>query len=292
MLVQSGTPIIHLKKDDIYDRDELVNDLRRLGYEKVSHVETPMTYASRGYIVDLFSVNYEKPIRIEFFDDVIDSIRTFDINTQRTEEMIDEVDICFAKDVFFNEEEKQYLKDNVETLSGEMELDLEYIYTDNFRQSQYFYYSFFRKEHLNDYVEGHTYLSDEYRIKEHLKILSDETVTYIQEMHEEKKLPLRFYVYGDFERLLGGQDLIKGEAYKEAISRIMEPDLPIGNIDYLLTLVEKDTSRYKLIVLQDKEAEDCINSLVRMHTPYSMYTGELKEGINVLYGYMYVFHVL
>ena len=50
--------IIHLKKDDVYDKDELLTRLMKLGYEKVSHVETPMSFASRGYIVDLYSVNY------------------------------------------------------------------------------------------------------------------------------------------------------------------------------------------------------------------------------------------
>ncbi|MBR2578167.1 MAG: transcription-repair coupling factor, partial [Erysipelotrichaceae bacterium] len=279
--------ILHLKKDDVYDRDELIRELRKLGYDKVAHVETPMTYAARGYIIDLYSVNYEKPIRIEFFDDIIDSIRFFDINSQRTLEMVDEADICFAKDVFFDEEEKAWLKENVEVLSGEMEINLEYIYSDQYVQSQYFYYSFFKKEHLNDYLDACTYLSDEEKIRDHLKILSEETVSYIQEMHEEKKLPLKFYVYGDFNRLIMGQDVIKGQPFKEAISRITEVNLPFGNIDYLISLIEKESSLYKLIVLQDKEVEDTISSLTRFKIPYSVYTGQLKEGINILYGYMF-----
>ncbi|MBR3227513.1 MAG: transcription-repair coupling factor, partial [Erysipelotrichaceae bacterium] len=279
--------LIRLRKDDNCSRDELISALRKLGYEKTAHVETPMTYAARGYIVDLFSVNYDKPIRIEFFDDYIDSIRFFDINTQRTLEMLEEAEICFAKDVFFNDEEKQYLKDNVKALSGEMELDLEYIYSDQFAQSQYFYYAFFKKAHLNDYIDAYTYLSDEYRIKDHLKMLNEETVSYIQEMHEEKKLPLRFYVYADFDRQLGGHDVIKGEAFKEAVSAISEVDLPFGNIDYLINLVDKEKSRYKLIVLQGKEAEDTVNALTRFDLPYSVFTGKIKEGINIVYGYMY-----
>ncbi|MBR3227608.1 MAG: transcription-repair coupling factor, partial [Erysipelotrichaceae bacterium] len=279
--------LIRLRKDDNCSRDELISSLRKLGYEKTAHVETPMTYAARGYIVDLYSVNYDRPVRIEFFDDYIDSIRFFDINTQRTLEMLEEVTISFAKDVFFNDEEKQYLKDNVEVLSGEMELDLEYIYNDQFAQSQYFYYAFFKKAHLNDYIDAYTYLSDEYRIKDHLKMLNEETVSYIQEMHEEKKLPLRFYVYADFDRQLKGQDIIKGEAFREAVSAISEVDLPFGNIDYLINLIDKEKSRYKLIVLQGREAEDTVNALTRFNMPYSVFTGKIKEGINIVHGYMY-----
>lgn len=276
--------IIHLKKDDVYDKDELLTRLMKLGYEKVSHVETPMSFASRGYIVDLYSVNYERPVRIEFFDDIIDSIRFFDINTQRTLEVIDEIDICFAKDVFFNDEEKKYLKENVDILSGEIELSLEYIEADQYQQSQYFYYAYFKKQHLIDYIDAYIYLSDDYKIKEHLKMLSDETTSYIREMYEVKKLPLKFYVYADFNRLLVNKKTIVGEPFKEAFSKIDEVDLPFGNIDYLVSLIDIDSHKYKLIVLEDKQASDTINSLTKQKIPYQIYTDKLYEGINVLYG--------
>lgn len=279
--------LIHLKKDDQIDKEELIDKLKKLGYEKVSHVETPMTYASRGYIVDLYSINYKNPIRIEFFDDLIDSIRFFDINDQRTIETIDDIDICFAKDVFFSDEEKEYLKNNVEVLGGEMELNLEYIYADNFRQSSYFYYAYFKKDHLNDYLDAYTYLSDEGKINQHIKMLSDETTSYIQEMYEEKKLPLRFYVYGDLNRLLTNKEIIKGEPFKNALSKITEIDLPYGNIDYLLTLIDKENIKYKVIVLDGKEMEEVVNSLNNFNIKYAVYTGELKTGINIMYGEIY-----
>ena len=65
--------------------------------------------------------------------------------------VVDEATIIFAKDVFFDEDKKQYLKDNVKVLSGQMELELEYIYSDAYRQSQYFYYAYFDNSHLSDY---------------------------------------------------------------------------------------------------------------------------------------------
>ena len=110
--------IIRIKKDDVLDKGEFIEQLKKLGYEKTSHVETPMTYASRGYIVDVFSINYDMPVRIEFFDDVIDSIRFFDNASQRKIKEVDEAEICFAKDVFFSDEEKKYLDENIKPLSG------------------------------------------------------------------------------------------------------------------------------------------------------------------------------
>ena len=279
--------IIKIKKDDELDKQELIHQLISLGYEKTQHVETPMSFASRGYIVDVYSVNYDKPIRIEFFDNVIDSIRFFDNDSQRTLEVVDSVDICFGKDVFFNEEEKKYLKENIEILSGEMELEMEYIQNDNYRQSQYFYYCYFEKSHLNDYLDDYDlYISDEEKIHAHLKLLTDETVAYIQEMHEEKRLPLKFYVYADYNREIAKHKYITGEPFKQA-SPINEIDLPYGTIDYVLNVLNNEKSKYKLIVLDDKQTTEVINSLIKQNIKYSIYTNELNEGINIGYGYLY-----
>ena len=279
--------IIHLKKDGVYNRDDLIENLRKLGYEKTIHVETPMTYASRGYIIDVFSINYSKPLRIEFFDDLIDSIRFFDINTQRTIETVEEVDICFAKDVFFSDEEKEYLKENVEATSGELELNLEYLFNDVFRQSSYFFYSYFKKQHLIDYSDFNVYLSDKVKIDEHLKLLSEETISYIQEMHEEKKLPLKFYVYEDFNHLLFNQSVIKGSPFLNPFSKVEEVDLPYGNIEYLLSIIEKENTPYKIIILDGKQAENVVDCLSRRHTKYNVYTDSFKKGINVVVSYCF-----
>jgi len=278
--------IINIKKNDVLNKENFITDLIKLGYEKTNRVENPMTFASRGYIVDVYSVNYDKPIRIEFFDDEVDSIRFFEVESQRTIDHIDEVNIIFAKDVFFNEEEKDFLRNNVEPLSGEMELNLEYIYKDVYRQSQYFYYCFFKKAHLKDYLDDfYIYLPDKEKCDEHLKMLSNETISYIQEMYDEKKLPLKFYVYGEFERLLANKTIINGEPYRNVFSIITEVDLPYGTCDYLVSIINQDKNKYKLIILDSKEAEEIIESLVRLNIPYNL-KDDLVEGINISIGYL------
>lgn len=279
--------IIKVKKDDVLNKEELIDRLKKLGYEKTSHVETPMTFASRGYIVDVFSINYDMPIRIEFFDDVIDSIRFFDNSNQRTIKNVEEVEICFAKDVFFNETEKEYIEKNVKPLSGQMELELEYIKSDIYRQSQYFYYCYFEKSHLVDYFDDpYVYISDEDKIEAHLKMLYDETIAYIQEMHDEKRLPLRFYVYGEFKKELSKVDLIDGKPFS-AVSYINEIDFPYGTSDYVANVLKNEKCKYKLVVLKDKQCELIINSLIKLNIPYHIYDDELLEGINISYGSIY-----
>ena len=278
--------IIEIKQGNTLDKLQLINKIQKLGYEKTAHVETPMTYACRGYILDVFSVNYNKPIRIEFFDDVIDSIRFFDVNTQRTLEKVDKVDICFAKDVFFSLEEKKYLKDNIEILSGEMEIDLEYIQKDIFKQSQYFYYAYFEKHHLLDYFkEYELYISDKEKIDSHLKILSDETIAYIQEMYDEKRLPLKFFVYDDINKQLTKSKYINGTSFQKE-SSINEIDLPYGNLDYELNIIANN-NKYNLLVLEEKQMKEVIDCFISHNIKYFIYDGELKQGINIDFGYMY-----
>lgn len=74
-------------------RNEIIEKLDKLGYKKTSLVTTTGEYAIRGYIVDIFPINYEKPIRIELFGDTIDEIKYFNEETQLTEKELKEIEI-------------------------------------------------------------------------------------------------------------------------------------------------------------------------------------------------------
>ena len=277
--------IITINKGSQINREELIDRLIELGYEKNNRVETPMSFATRGYIVDVFSVNYQNPIRIEFFDNEIDSIRFFDVNSQRTIKEEKEVNIAFAKDVFFSSEDKDFLKKNIEVLSGEMELNLEYIYDNVFRTSQYYYYSFFKKQHLKDYFDDClVYVSDKEKIHEHLKFLTEETVAYIQEMHEEKKLPLKFYVYADFDRQLLDQSILEGAPFKEVTSLVSEVDLPYGNVEYLINIINTNKASYKLLILSENEINEIKNVLNISGIDYC--ENNYEKGICIFNGYI------
>ncbi len=80
-------------------RDMLVQRLVELRYEREDLVESPGQFAVRGSLVDVFPPNLEKPLRIDFFDDEIDSLRYFHQDHQRTLEMLQEVVIAPAKEM-------------------------------------------------------------------------------------------------------------------------------------------------------------------------------------------------
>jgi len=71
-------------RDDALGLDELVAQLTNVGYERAEMVEMPGQYAVRGGIVDAFSPNALRPVRIEMFGDTVESLREFDPDTQRS----------------------------------------------------------------------------------------------------------------------------------------------------------------------------------------------------------------
>ncbi|MDO4266173.1 MAG: transcription-repair coupling factor [Eubacteriales bacterium] len=82
-----------LREGMIIDTANLSTILVRLGYERVAQVELAGQFALRGGIVDLYPMTAENPLRIEFFDDEIDTIRSFDIGSQRSIERVEEAEI-------------------------------------------------------------------------------------------------------------------------------------------------------------------------------------------------------
>ncbi|PWC14173.1 transcription-repair coupling factor [Brenneria roseae subsp. americana] len=73
-----------LKKGQHLSRDKLRTQLEQAGYRSVDQVMEHGEFATRGALLDLFPMGSEEPYRIDFFDDEIDSLRLFDVDTQRT----------------------------------------------------------------------------------------------------------------------------------------------------------------------------------------------------------------
>ncbi len=91
-----------LKAGDSADTSELAERLINAGYTRSQLCEGLGQFSVRGGIFDLFPVNSEKPCRIEFWGDEIDSISYFDPETQRREENADEIEISPAAEVMFD----------------------------------------------------------------------------------------------------------------------------------------------------------------------------------------------
>ena len=84
---------LSLHTGEVLEREELLKQLVKLGYERNDQVEMAGDFSVRGGIVDVFPLNSPHPYRIEFFDNEIESIRQFNIATQRSMGQLEAVEI-------------------------------------------------------------------------------------------------------------------------------------------------------------------------------------------------------
>ncbi|MFT3709837.1 MAG: transcription-repair coupling factor [Archangium sp.] len=91
-----------VKKGADHERDGLARQLAEMGYRNVPLVEDPGTFSMRGDILDVFPALSDEPVRLEFFGDTIDSMRSFSPETQRTIEPIDSLTLIPARELFFS----------------------------------------------------------------------------------------------------------------------------------------------------------------------------------------------
>lgn len=98
--------VISINKETLIDEKALAYKLVDLGYEKTYQVEIPGQFSIRGGIVDIFDLTEENPFRIELWGDNVDSIRSFDVLSQRSIENLEEVTIYPATEMMLTEDEK------------------------------------------------------------------------------------------------------------------------------------------------------------------------------------------
>ena len=84
---------LSLTQDQTISVDSICKTLREFGFREVDYVYEPGQFALRGSILDVYSYSHEFPFRLDFFGDDIDSIRTFEVETQLSKERCNSVDI-------------------------------------------------------------------------------------------------------------------------------------------------------------------------------------------------------
>lgn len=95
--------VLHFYNDSEINLEQLKTELVELGYERASQVEVPGQFSVRGGILDIFPLTEENPWRIELWGDEIDSIRSFDVESQRSIENLEEITIYPATEMVLDE---------------------------------------------------------------------------------------------------------------------------------------------------------------------------------------------
>ena len=198
----------------------LKRSLIKAGYTQVNKIDQSLQFASRGDILDIYSVNYDDPIRIEFFDDEIESIRLFDLATQTSKEKIEKIKILPANDYIFDDND---LKHATERIHSQLEKDKEFVHPQDFQSllnlvdtditdilecnyspRLYRYYSLIseRVTSLLSYTKDFTtVLVDENAIKESASLLKEESSSFLYELFENGKSISHLSMCFDFDEL-------------------------------------------------------------------------------------------
>ena len=199
--------IIKLKVGEEIDLDFLKHKITEIGYYRVNKIDQSLQFASRGDILDIYSLNYDDPIRIEFFDNVIESIRFFHVNDQSSYTKTDSVEILPATLNLLSEDE---IKNAKNTILQQSEKDLKHFLNqqdrdefinnvnneiENFEENRYSnqfykYIGFLQGFHCNltDFFnEDYLIISNKIENEANLSRLISESDSFLNELFELRK---------------------------------------------------------------------------------------------------------
>ena len=152
-----------MRVGDRIDIADTMRHLTRSGYEVLPTVEQPGTASRRGGIIDIFPVGANHPIRIELFDDEIDTIRLFDIETQRSFADVNTIRIIPAREELPSFIDPQAIRDSIASLNTDnidftrlsahrLSDELNQIANGEIDDDLAFYAGFFNRGSLFDYM--------------------------------------------------------------------------------------------------------------------------------------------
>lgn len=263
-LSQFNNNFVRISSEDEIDQDEFIKKLLNLNYSLSSLVENKGEFAKRGSIIDIWPINYENPIRIELFDNEIDSIRFFDKSTQRTIEKINEFSISPTNELSYEskdfDEVTKLITDEISKLSKNIKTSSDQKLKDKYLQ-------------ILDFINERSYISNldlinPYRASNYqnfLDYLSKETVFIFDDVNriydQNEKSDLEFLEAVTYQR-------DRGEVFSSfnnllVDSKIIYEQVKKFNIINLTSLLKKSKlfNPKQLIELKTIEVEHFNNNI-------------------------------
>ena len=311
-----------LKVGDTLSLEELKNQCLKSGYTQVHRVDQPLCFAMRGGILDIFSINALYPLRIEFFDDEIDSIRYFDISSQRTIQTLNETEIIAASEVLFDDDEVAIIRNvckeelskrkdklmphEFDMLSDTIFMDLDYMEHHIPEARLVSYFSFLDEGwSILDYLKNpQVIISNPIRCNEHLSHMKDETISYIQEMIQENKMLPKYSIFHDIHEILKPYHVVENEGLlSEAQKDIRPVSLPAQPLPLTMkTLWNQAQENTVILCLKEAEirlvTEECLRQQIAYQiaetsdlSQHGLYisTEELEEGFELIHEQILVY---
>ena len=293
--------IIKIKENDTIKPRDLINSLVNSGYKRVYTIEKQGEVSLRGSVLDVFPINENKPFRIDFFGDDIDSIKELDPETQRSRGQNKEIIIMPVEEIIFSKEEKDiirfYINDKLENSSLNQSTkskyisDLEALDESNNHSLLQKYISMFIKEDYSfiDYLDNKIVcFFDIKQVEAQEAIVYNEIYNYLSGFNNylkphdflnslsSYKESLREQIYFNEEKSFNAEDIIS----------LNTRDITNYESNYDLLLVDLKTifkGKTVLFSLSDKTYQILEDILINHDIPYVSLDGNIKKGKINLY---------
>ncbi len=301
--------IYHLEVGMRIDLLELKNKLLLSGYQYSSKVDQPFYFSQRGGVIDVYSLQYDNPIRIEFFDDEIESIRFYDGQSQRTIQNVIDVEIIPATDILYRDDEVEDVVSQIQTLKQECMSQLDTFMQDELSQniaidienlkqhdtsfSMYKFIAFFKETtSLLNYIDKPIlYLSHYSNILENYKLYIEELFFYNKELFEEGRSLLKLKLHYDINDVIKG-DKVYSELFKSKDKQISFNAREVNSLYQSETQLIKELSGYArlskvlIILSNDMHYHNIMDLLERHNLTYTLVNDQddLYPGINITKG--------
>lgn len=291
----------HIIKIDLQSEIEL-NDLLKklimLGYKRVEVVENLGEFALRGGIIDIFPYTSDHPYRIELFDIEVDSIRVFDVKTQRTIEMVDQILITPIYELIYDEDTKlktiEKLKNQFTHAHGDKKVtilgQLEEQFTEELlkiennadlgRLHKYIDYFYPDSATVLDYlVNPAIFYLDYSSVQNSFNQFKIEFHQYLTELLENNKLPIITNHYIDLNDLLDQS----AKQYFVQDYNLLSKDVSLEvKIDFESREIEKYYGKYDELYIELKRQYGLKTYLICLHNKSSLqHFSELLTEANI-----------
>ena len=300
--------IIRLKKGDKINLKEITNKLIDQSFTRVNKIDGSLQFALRGDILDIYPINLDNPIRIDVFDDEIESIRFFNISDQLSNQEIENVNVYPASDMIkqegFSEKISTILLQEVKKCKDFLSFDLykeleknvirdiDNINTGGLNENHYKYYSLFVSKRVNilDYFSPElTFTYDWNKVKDSYDFLVSQSYAYYSELFKNGKALRRYNFFDDlidalqhskcvinsFSNTIDSNDIeMKIRAIPEVASNVLKS---IENIQKY-----QENNKKVIICLLDNQYETYKNYLDDFDVEYEeIFPNQIPKGIGL-----------
>jgi len=300
------TGVIKLQVGEQTPPDELKKRLIANGYTPVNRVEQPLMFAGRGNIIDIWSANNDEPVRIEFFDDEIESLRSFKSEDQLTLQQLATATFVPANDNLFTVEdvssirvkvaellEKEKAKlgsDDYEELTDSITNDLELLSDYGNDNHLYRYRAYLDNVSLLAYFpQALVVLSDPGQLDQHYRDFIIEQTQYLQELYQDNRGLLTFSQNFEWPRILEGRRILNFEEFYSLKDNLVNDLVDIFVAPNSLKVKIKEIFEQpgrKLFVVNKHKIAELSEELIAQEKKYRMIATneEIKDDIMVMMG--------